>query len=514
MQRTKKPVLYDDQKKVVEEVLRLIKQEQKRILVYAETGAGKTTIAIELITYAVKAGMPCLFVVPDEPLIDQTIKTANKFGLKCGVIKAGRKEDRSQKLQIAGIDTLINRKFPLAEIVFADEAHVSYSPTWRKVLDYYWQMGSVVIGLTATPYRTNPKEGLGEIYDCLVQAPQMADLIEMGRLCPFLYFGFPKLDLSRVRKTKGDYDAEDLGVIVNTDKACEQIVDEWQQKASCLKTIAYTVSLDHSDRLQAKFQAKGYNAVCVDGRVESFDRPPIYAGFARGGKLDPQILISVDVLEKGFDEPSVACIIQARPTMSRIKYRQQIGRGSRVHPSKEYCIVLDYAGNAYRFGFVTSKQEVSLDKDKTSAPGMAPIKACPREKGGCGMLLHLSVMSCPHCFYQFPQKVKKANYNYSMVPLAPSPTPSENSDLDAKISFYREAAQRSFKKELPPGNAIALFNQKYGGIPTPDITQGAVFGANPSDNQKQLYRAYLQRQAMCSGKDLEWVAKYMKLEFG
>ncbi|MFN6475364.1 DEAD/DEAH box helicase [Nostoc sp. DedQUE07] len=513
MRQTKKPTLYEDQQKVVDEVLSLIKQEQKRILVYAETGAGKTTIAIELVSYAVKAGMPCLFVVPDEPLIDQTIKTANKFGLKCGVIKSGRKEDRSQKLQVAGIDTLINRKFPLAEIVFADEAHVSYSPTWRKVLEYYWQMGSVVIGLTATPYRTNPKEGLGEIYDCLVKAPQMADLIEMGRLCPFLYFGFPRLDLSRVRKTKGDYDPKDLGVVVDTDLACEQIVDEWEQKASNRKTIAYTVSLDHSDRLQAKFQAKGYNAVCVDGRMETSERTSTYTGFASGGKLDPQILISVDVLEKGFDEPSVSCIIQARPTMSQIKYRQQIGRGSRKSPGKDHCIVLDYAGNAYRFGFVTSKQEVTLDKDKTSSSGTAPIKACPREKSGCGALLHLSIMSCPHCSYQFPAKQKKANYHYSMVAIAPR-VPSDNTELDARIAFYSEVAQRSFRKELPPGNAIALFHQKYNASPALDITKGAVFGANPSDNQKNLYRAYLQRQALRSSKDLEWISQYMKLEFG
>ncbi|WP_100899135.1 DEAD/DEAH box helicase [Nostoc flagelliforme] len=513
MPKTTKPILYEDQKIVVEKVLELIKQEKKRILVYAETGAGKTTIATELISYAVKAGMPCLFIVPDEPLIDQTIKTATKFGLKCGVIKSGRKEDRSQKLQIAGIDTLINRKFPLAEIVFADEAHVSYSPTWRKVLEYYWQMGSVVIGLTATPYRTNPKEGLGEIYDCLVQAPQMADLIEMGRLCPFKYFGFPKLDLSRVRKTKGDYDKEDLAVVVDTDLACEQIVGEWEQKASHLKTIAYTVSLNHSDRLQAAFQAKGYNAVCVDGRLENDARSPIYAGFASGGKFDPQILISVDVLEKGFDEPSVACIIQARPTMSRIKYRQQIGRGSRKYPGKEYCIVLDYAGNAYRFGFVTSRQQVSLDKDKASAPGTAPIKACSRESGGCGALLHLSVMVCPHCSYQFPVRNKKVNYNYSMVALAPR-VASGNTELEDWIAFYREVAQRSFKKELPPGNAIALFHQKFSATPAPDITKGAIFGENPSDNQKNLYRAYLQRQALRSSKDLEWVGQYMKLEFG
>ncbi|MHC5897344.1 P-loop NTPase family protein [Nostoc sp.] len=64
----------------------------------------------------------------------------------------------------------------------------------------------------------------------------------------------------------------------------------------------------------------------------------------RSGKFDPQIRISVDVLKKGFDEPTVGCIVQARPTMSRIKNRQQIGRGSRKHPGKEYCIVLDYAG--------------------------------------------------------------------------------------------------------------------------------------------------------------------------
>ncbi|MHC5756034.1 MAG: hypothetical protein ACYTXF_36505, partial [Nostoc sp.] len=90
----------------------------------------------------------------------------------------------------------------------------------------------------------------------------------------------------------------------------------------------------------------------------------------------------------------------------------------------------------------------------------------------------------------------------------------DNIELDARIAVYCEVAQRSFRKELPPGNAIALFHQKFSTTPAPDITKGAVFGANPSDNQKNLYRAYLQRQALRSSKDLEWISQYMKLEFG
>ncbi|MHC5897345.1 hypothetical protein [Nostoc sp.] len=91
---------------------------------------------------------------------------------------------------------------------------------------------------------------------------------------------------------------------------------------------------------------------------------------------------------------------------------------------------------------------------------------------------------------------------------------SDNSELEHRIAFYREVAQRSFKKEMPPGNAIALFHQKFGVTPAPDITKGAIFGENPSDNQKNTYRAYLQRQALRSSKDLEWVKQYMNFEFG
>lgn len=511
----KMPELYPDQQIVLNQILNLIKNNNRRILLCAETGSGKTTIASRLMLYFIKTGSPCLFIVGDDPLIYQTKKTADKFGIRSGIIKADIPEDRKQPLQIASIYSLINRQLPPAELIIFDEAHESYAASFRGVIDYYYNRGGTILGLTATPYRTNPKEGLGEIYDHMVVAPRFGELVEMKRLSPPTYYGFDPLDLSQVRLLKnGDYNLDDLNVLCNTDRDCVRIVQEWLNRASERKTIAFTICLEHSQRLQQAFLNYGINAVTVDSETSTEDRRCIYEEFARGSLTDPQVIISVDVLEKGFDEPSVGCIIQARPTKSKIKNNQQLGRGARTFPGKKDFIVIDYAGNIYRHDFITNQTMPQLTKGGGKvSEGVAPVKCCPREKGGCGLILPLAVMECKGCGYKFPPK-QKLVVERPLAQLVPA-LPSTRGEInEEERMFFVAAAQTAYKRDLPPGGPIAQFQEKFNKLPDSNILRGAIFGVNPSDRQKQEYQGYLQRQAIRQGKDRNWIDQYLKLEFG
>jgi superfamily II DNA or RNA helicase len=63
-----------------------------------------------------------------------------------------------------------------------------------------------------------------------------------------------------------------------------------------------------------------------------------------------QMLISVDVLGRGFDEPKVEHIILARPLKKSLStFMQQIGRGTRTYPGKEFCLIQDHSSNWLRF---------------------------------------------------------------------------------------------------------------------------------------------------------------------
>lgn len=148
----------------------------KRILIQASTGAGKTVIAARIIELAVNKGSNVLFIAHRKELIHQTSKKLESMGIHHGVIMAGSKP-ASSNVQVASVQTIINREKPKADIVFFDEAHLSVSASFLSLVEHY--QDAVIIGLTATPVRLDGR-GLGEIYHEMVQVVPMRDLIEAG----------------------------------------------------------------------------------------------------------------------------------------------------------------------------------------------------------------------------------------------------------------------------------------------------------------------------------------------
>jgi hypothetical protein len=90
-------------------------------------------------------------------------------------------------------------------------------------------------------------------------------------------------------------------------------------------------------------------AEALDGTTPTDERRGILRRLHTG---ETQVVANCAVLTEGFDEPSIDCIITARPTSSRTLYRQMIGRGTRTWPTKRDCLVLDLVGNT-RHGLVT-----------------------------------------------------------------------------------------------------------------------------------------------------------------
>ena len=98
----------------------------------------------------------------------------------------------------------------------------------------------------------------------------------------------------------------------------------------------------------------------------------------------------------GFDFPGIDLIAMLRPTMSPGLYAQMVGRGLRISPEKENCLVLDFAGNIEKHGIVT---DIQPPHKRRKRQGIAPTKICPK----CDELVHLSAKVCPECGYEFPQ---------------------------------------------------------------------------------------------------------------
>ena len=209
----------------------------KRILIVCPTGGGKTVVAAALMA---SSSRRALMIAHRREIVNQTSAKLTAFGVHHGVIQAGD-DDRLRPMaavQVASIQTLHARairsatmRMPLADIVVIDEAHHSCAMTYQRVLAAY--PDATVLGLTATPCRADGR-GLGGIFDTIIEAPQVPDLIEQGYLVPTLCYAPVDPDLRGVKTQAGDYAVEQLERRMNTDQLVGDIVStgiDWDKTA-------------------------------------------------------------------------------------------------------------------------------------------------------------------------------------------------------------------------------------------------------------------------------------------
>ncbi|NJM90102.1 MAG: DEAD/DEAH box helicase [Hydrococcus sp. RU_2_2] len=352
------PTLRPYQKQVITEVYQHIRRGEKRILVVAATGAGKTLVSSQIVAHAEARGKRVLFVVHRDILVKQTAEKFRLFGVDCGFIKAGWQENRSARVQIASVQTMFSRDWWQqwnVDVVLLDECHlVAWSEMIKQMMETYHQR-AIYIGLTATPWRTSKTQGMGDVFDSLVCAPMPQALIDSGFLVKPSYYGVNLPDLSRVRTDEdGEFNQSDLAIATDTPSQIAQIVEQWRRLAHGRRTIAFAVNVKHSKHICSAFNEADIPSAHVDGTTPIKEREKIYHSLVTGNIL---VLSSCQALTEGFDVPSVSAILLCRATQSKALNVQMIGRGLRLSPETEKndCIVLDFVGNIRRHGFIEQK---------------------------------------------------------------------------------------------------------------------------------------------------------------
>ena len=127
----------------------------------------------------------------------------------------------------------------------------------------------------------------------------------------------------------------------------------------------------------------------------------------------------MNVLTTGFDAPHIDCVALVRPTMSPGLDYQMVGRGFRLHPSKENCLVLDFGGNVLWHGPV---DQIKVT-ERPGGNGQMPAKECPE----CLSVIAAGYATCPDCGYEFPPPERKKHEAQASEPaFSPgrSPRPS------------------------------------------------------------------------------------------
>jgi len=385
------------QKKFLEDIKSEFSRGIKRICGVAPCGAGKTIMTGWLIREMLKEGKRTIFFVHRNELIEQTSKAFTELGIEHGIIAAGSKINYDLPVQVAAIQTLVRRlnTVPAPDLLVCDECHHILAKTYKEVINH-WK-DALLLGVTATPQRMGGIN-LGDVFSSLIEAPSTKELIELGNLTKFIYFGPEEknLNLNKVRVKFGEYVNDDLSKAMSNQKITGSIVEHYKRHAAGKSAICYCVNVKHSKRVAEAFNAAGIPAAHCDGETNKKVRAQIVEDF-RLGRI--KILCNAELFGEGFDVPNMQAVILARPTKSLTLFTQQALRPLRPDPEdpKKVAIIIDHVKNYERFGSPDGEVKWSLDPNAEKMHLPAPMKSCP----GCETIVPLGTQTCPYCGYPF-----------------------------------------------------------------------------------------------------------------
>ncbi|WP_276813131.1 DEAD/DEAH box helicase [Faecalibaculum rodentium] len=338
------------------------KQGNRKTLLVLATGLGKTIVFCSTIEQCVKEGQRALILAHRGELLTQA---AEKLHKTTGLIASLEKAESSclgdpARVVVGSVQTMQSDKrlarFPkdYFHTIVVDEAHHALSDGYQRVLEHF--PDAQVLGVTATPDRGD-KRNLGQYFDSIAYQYDIAQGIRDGYLSPIRALTVPlSIDLTDVSVQAGDYSSGDLGEAL--EPYLEQIADAMQEHCRGRKTIVFLPLVATSQKFRDILESRGFRAEEVNGTDSPECRKAKLHAF-ESGQLD--VLCNSMLLTEGFDCPSIDCVICLRPTKVRSLYTQIVGRGTRLHPGKDYCLILDFLWHSERHELCHPAHLVSED---------------------------------------------------------------------------------------------------------------------------------------------------------
>lgn len=316
----------------------------KRGLVVMATGLGKTWLA----AFDAKQmrAERLLFVAHREEILLQAQATFIRMNPNAHTgLYNGQKQEQADWL-FASIQTL-GRADHLQQFaqdhfdyIVVDEFHHATAPSYRKLLDYF--KPKFLLGLTATPERTDQASILALCDDNLVFERGLRDAIVGKHLAPFHYQGVydEHINYEEIPWRNGRFDPTALENAFASISRAKHAYDKWLELAQT-RTLAFCISVRHAEFMADYFKQQGVKAEAVYAGSNTPRNKAL--SDLETGKLD--IIFSVDLFNEGTDIPAIDTLLMLRATESRIVFLQQLGRGLRNHPNKSHLVVIDLVGN-------------------------------------------------------------------------------------------------------------------------------------------------------------------------
>jgi DNA repair protein RadD len=445
------------QERALESLRTSLAAGHRRPMLQAPTGFGKTLTAAHIIERALNKGKRIAFTVPALSLIDQTVAAFEAEGIHCLGVMQGIHErtDRGQPVQVCSVHTIARRKRPDVDLVIVDEAHQLHREIFRWMKDC---TDIPFVGLSATPWA----RGLGKYYDDLIIAATTPDLIRDGYLSPFIAFAPSEPDLANVRTVAGDFHEGELAEAMDRAVVTGDIVETWLKRGEGRSTFCFCVNRRHARHIAERFLEMGVAAEYMDGATSREDREAIFTRFRSG---ETRVICNVGVLTTGVDL-DVRCIIDAKPTRSRILFVQTIGRGLRTVEGKNHLLILDHAGNHLRLGMVTDIGQDYLDdgSERQDAVNRERERSerLPKLCDECKAVVEPGAKACPSCGAPIRARTEVESAEGELVELGLRRTGSAAPSISDKISFYGELCWIARDRSYASGWAGHKYRERFG----------------------------------------------------
>ncbi len=356
----KKLELREYQQEALKNLQAMREKKESIALLYQATGTGKTVTAV---MDAKNVGGRTLFVAHTMELVNQAYLTFQTLWKEASVGKFADSVKESNTGIVCGsiqsialnLDAFKEDDF---DYIIIDEAHHATADTYQKVLAYF--KPKFLLGLTATPERADDTDIL-EIFKNTAHKLDIQTAVDIGALVDVRCIRIhTNIDMTKVRFNSVQYNVRDLDIKICVTERNALIVETWLNYVKNKRTVVFCASVKHAEQIAALFKEKDISAEAVSGSMKTSERKELLAKFSKG---ELKVLCACDLLNEGWDCPETEVLFMARPTMSKVLYTQQLGRGMRLSEGKEYLMVFDFVDNAGQYNAPYSMHRLFRLKD-------------------------------------------------------------------------------------------------------------------------------------------------------
>ncbi|MBR6124558.1 DUF3427 domain-containing protein [Candidatus Saccharibacteria bacterium] len=339
----------------------------KKALAIAATGSGKTYMSVfDSVLFKPNR---LLFIVHREDILNKAKESFKKIyssidnSITFGSF-TGNFDERDCKFVFATRDKLSRHytefKPDEFDYIILDEAHHAASPQYENILKYF--RPKFLLGLTATPERTDGQD-IYSIFDNNIAVEiRLRQALQYNLVCPFHYFGLKDadgIDYAKITATPGTKEyIRQISDMLMVGRRVDYIISKlkfYSHDGEKAKVLGFCASVEHAEYMATEFNKRlSANGDDVAVALSGNDDIPTREKYAKRLENENDVLqyiFTVDIFNEGIDIPSVNTVLMLRPTDSSIIFLQQLGRGLRKLPNKEFVTVLDFIGN-YKNSFL------------------------------------------------------------------------------------------------------------------------------------------------------------------